>query len=79
MWCKKMIEDGAAAVIGPVDEPYLKAFPDPATFFGLLIKGDLTIAQCYAMSIPFRSWRMVLVADPLYKPFQARRKSAESD
>jgi len=32
--------------------------------------GRYTLAECYALSVPFRSWRMVLVGDPLYRPFR---------
>ena len=41
VWCKRMLEEGAAAVIGPVDEPYVQAFPVPEVFFGLLVEGSL--------------------------------------
>ena len=71
-----MLEDGAAAVIGPSGEPYLQAFPAMEAFFSLLLEGRFTLAECYAMTIPFRSWRMVLVGDPLYNPFKATRKLA---
>ena len=69
VWCKRMLEEGAAAVIGPVDEPYVQAFPVPEVFFGLLVEGYLSLAECYAASTPWLSWRMVLVGDPLYRPF----------
>ena len=69
VWCKRMLEKGAAAVIGPVDEPYAQAFPVPEIFFALLVDGYLTLAECYAASTPWLSWRMVLVGDPLYRPF----------
>jgi len=69
VWCKRMLEEGAAAVIGPVDEPYVQGFPVPEIFFGLLVDGYLTLAECYAASTPFLSWRMILVGDPLYRPF----------
>jgi len=69
VWCKRMLEEGAAAVVGPVDEPYVQAFPVPEIFFGLLVDGYLTLAECYAASTPWLSWRMVLVGDPLYRPF----------
>ncbi len=75
VWCKRMLEEGAAAVIGPVDEPYVQAFPVPELFFGLLVDGALTLAECYAASTPWLSWRMVLVGDPLYRPF-ARHQNA---
>ncbi len=72
VWCKRMLEEGAAAVIGPVEEPYVQAFPVPEVFFGLLIEGYLTLSECYAVSLPHLSWRMVLVGDPLYRPFMRK-------
>ncbi len=69
VWGKMMLEDGVAVVIGPVDEPYINAFPPPVLFFSLLLDGRFTLAECYALSVPFRSWRMVLVGDPLYRPW----------
>jgi uncharacterized protein (TIGR03790 family) len=71
VWCIKMLEKGIAATIGPVSEPYVNAFPLPELFFGLLIEGNLTLAECYLTSIPYLSWKMVLVGDPLYLPFKA--------
>jgi uncharacterized protein (TIGR03790 family) len=73
VWCKMMLEKGVAATIGPVSEPYVQAFPVPDIFFGLLIGGRLSLAECYALSNPFWSWQMVLVGDPLYRPFMNRR------
>jgi uncharacterized protein (TIGR03790 family) len=73
-WCRRMIEKGAAATIGPVEEPYVQAFPVPEIFFRLLIEGHLTLAECYAASTPFLSWRMILIGDPLYRPFAAGPK-----
>ena len=73
VWCKMMLEKGVAATLGPVAEPYVQAFPIPDVFFGLLIDGRLTLAECYALSNPFWSWQMVLVGDPLYRPFMNRR------
>ena len=73
VWCIKMLEKGIAATIGPVSEPYVNAFPLPELFFGLLVDGNLTLAECYLISIPYLSWKMVLVGDPLYRPFKAVR------
>jgi len=70
VWCKVMLEKGVAATVGPVGEPYVQAFPVPEIFFASLIKGDLTLAECYALSNPFWSWKMVLIGDPLYRPFK---------
>lgn len=69
VWCKRMLEEGVAATLGPVDEPYVQAFAVPEVFFGLLVDGRFTLAECYALSNPFWSWQMVLIGDPLYRPF----------
>jgi len=71
-WCKMMIEKGVAATIGPVGEPYLQAFPVPEIFFGFLSEGILSLVECYMVSTPYLSWKMVLVGDPLYRPFKKK-------
>jgi len=73
VWCKMMLEKGIAATLGPVAEPYVQTFPIPDLFFGLLVEGRLTLAECYALSNPFWSWKMVLIGDPLYRPFMNSR------
>ncbi len=69
-WCPQMIRNGVAATLGAVNEPYLGAFPLPQEFFPLLLTGKRTIVECYWRTCPFASWRMTLIADPLYNPFQ---------
>ncbi len=69
VWCKRMIEKGVCATIGPVGEPYVQAFPMPELFFGFLTEGVLSLAECYMVSLPYLSWKMVLIGDPLYHPF----------
>lgn len=69
VWCKSMLEKGVAATLGPVSEPYLQSFPAPEVFFGCLLSGN-TLAECYTVSNPFWSWQMVLIGDPLYRPFR---------
>lgn len=69
VWCKRMVEEGAAAVVGPVEEPYVQAFPVPHVFFGLLMDGRYTLVEATFRAMPYVSWRMVLVGDPLYRPF----------
>ena len=73
VWCKRMLEKGIAATIGPVGEPYVESFPNPEIFFKFLLDGYLGLVECYYLSLPFVSWKMVLVGDPLYKPFRAFR------
>ncbi|MDA3903993.1 MAG: TIGR03790 family protein [Desulfuromusa sp.] len=70
VWCKRMLEDGVAATIGPVAEPYVQGFPVPELFFSFLLDGYYTLAESYFLSIPYLSWQMVLIGDPLYRPFR---------
>lgn len=71
-WCKRMLEEGAAATLGAVEEPYLHAFPRPTEFFGLLLTGRFTLAEVFAYTSPLNSWMLTLLGDPLYRPFAAR-------
>jgi len=70
VWCKRMLEEGIAATLGPVNEPYVQAFPVPQLFFRFLLDGYWSLAECYGLSMPFWSWQMVLIGDPLYRPFR---------
>jgi len=72
-WCVKMLEKGAAATIGPVYEPYVQGFPLPELFFAQLIEGDMSLGESYLVALPYLSWQMVLVGDPLYQPFPRQR------
>ncbi|MEN6331784.1 MAG: TIGR03790 family protein [Smithella sp.] len=69
VWCKVMLEKGVAATLGPVMEPYLQSFPSPEIFFGCLLQGKITLAECFGLANPFWSWQQVLIGDPLYRPF----------
>lgn len=69
VWCKRMLEDGVAATIGPVNEPYVQGFPLPELFFSHLSEGYLSLGESYLVSLPYLSWQMVLIGDPLYQPF----------
>ncbi len=68
-WCKMILENGAAATIGPVAEPYVQSFPLPQFFFPILADGRFCLVEAYFLSLPFLSWKMVLIGDPLYRPF----------
>lgn len=74
VWCKMMLEKGIAATLGPVSEPYIQAFPAPELFFPLITETNLTLVECYFLSLPFLSWKMVLVGDPLYRPMMRDHK-----
>jgi len=68
-WAPKMIQNGVAATVAAVNEPFLGAFPLPEEFFPLLLTGQFTVAECYWRTVPHASWRLTLIADPLYNPF----------
>ncbi len=68
-WCPAMLRRGITATLGPVAEPYLHAFPEPKAFFGALLDGHC-LAEAYYLTQPFNSWQMVLIGDPLYRPFK---------
>ncbi len=70
VWCLKMLEKGVVATIGPVYEPYVQGFPLPDIFFGHLVEGYMSLGECYLISLPYLSWQMVLIGDPLYQPFK---------
>jgi uncharacterized protein (TIGR03790 family) len=84
VWCVNILKKGAAATIGPVNEPYIQGFPLPEIFFRYLVEGYMSLGEAYLVSLPFISWQMVLVGDPLYQPFSPLpehdiRKEKESD
>jgi uncharacterized protein (TIGR03790 family) len=68
-WCLGFLRAGATAVMGPVDEPYLSAFPRGEVFFRTLL-GDRSLGEAYWRSLPVGSWMMVLIGDPLYRPLR---------
>lgn len=69
-WCPAMLRDGITATLGPVAEPYLHAFPRPSVFFDALLQGDCLV-EAYCKTKPFNSWQLILIGDPLYRPFAA--------
>lgn len=71
-WVRGLLDDGVVATTGPVEEPYLTAFPPPGQFVPLLLCGQLTLAEVYWRTVPLMSWQMGLIGDPLYRPFAAK-------
>jgi uncharacterized protein (TIGR03790 family) len=69
-WCRNLLDNGAVATLGPVNEPYLHSFPSADEFFGLLLTGKCTLAETYWLTNPLTSWKITLVGDPLYTPFK---------
>jgi uncharacterized protein (TIGR03790 family) len=71
-WCPSMLKRGITATLGPVSEPYLHAFPKPRAFFNELIEGRCLVEAFYRTK-PLNSWMMVLLGDPLYRPFSPNK------
>ncbi len=68
-WCPAMLKDGVTATLGAVAEPYLHSFPQPQAFFAELFDGRCLV-EAYYRTKPFNSWQLVLIGDPLYRPFK---------
>ena len=68
-WCPAMLKDGITVTLGAVAEPYLHSFPEPKSFFQELFNGRCLV-EAYYRTKPFNSWQLVLIGDPLYKPFK---------
>ncbi|NLF32245.1 MAG: TIGR03790 family protein [Planctomycetes bacterium] len=69
-WVPRMLASGVVATLGAADEPGTTAFPSPAAFYALLLTGRMTVAEAYWRTTPAASWRVMLLADPLYCPFR---------
>lgn len=67
-WCVNLLRHGAAVTLGPVREPYLQAFPHGDIFLERLLSGE-SVAEGYWLSLPNISWAIVILGDPLYRPF----------
>ncbi|WP_447986197.1 TIGR03790 family protein [Nitrospira sp. Nam74] len=78
-WCKNALERGITVTLGPTGEPYVDAFPLPNEFVALLLTGRYTLAEAYALTTRYVSWRMVLFGDPLYNPWRGRGFLTEED
>jgi uncharacterized protein (TIGR03790 family) len=74
-WCVNLMRRGAAVTLGPVREPYISAFPRGDIFVERLLSGA-TIAESYWLALPHVSWAMVILGDPLYRPFALKPRPA---
>jgi uncharacterized protein (TIGR03790 family) len=74
-WCVNLMRRGAAVTLGPVREPYLTAFPHGDIFAEALLSG-LSVAEGYWLALPEVTWAMVILGDPLYRPFAANPRPA---
>lgn len=72
-WCLGFLRIGAAGTCGPVQEPYLKAFPSD-DYFAALFRGR-PAGEAYQLSLANASWMMHYIGDPLYRPFAKNPKT----
>ena len=77
-WCPAMLKDGITATLGAVAEPYLHSFPEPKAFFLELFNGRCLV-EAYYQTKPFNSWQLVLIGDPLYRPFKRHQMLLDDD
>jgi uncharacterized protein (TIGR03790 family) len=75
-WCPALLKHGITATLGAVGEPYLHAFPEPKLFFGALLDGNCLV-ETYYLTQPLNSWQLLLIGDPLYRPFKRNPSPAK--
>lgn len=67
-WCVNLLKRGAGVTLGSVGEAYVQAFPRGDLLVERLLAGA-TVAESYWLALPHVSWNMVVLGDPLYRPF----------
>ncbi|MBE0544805.1 MAG: TIGR03790 family protein [Verrucomicrobia bacterium] len=68
-WTGPLLARGATISMGTVDEPYLGATPDIATFTARLLYHGFTFGEAAYAGQNVLSWQTTVVGDPLYRPF----------
>lgn len=76
-WVGALLLRGAAVSAGNVDEPFLHLSLRPDIFYNRLLKG-YCVAEAALMATPALSWQGVVLGDPLYRPYAARRQNRDS-
>lgn len=74
IWVGALLQRGAAVTAGNVEEPTLGLCLHYHVFFDRLLKG-YTVAEAALMATPATSWQGVVLGDPLYRPYAARREA----
>ncbi len=68
-WVGPLLARGATATMGCTEEPYLAGTPDLSVFLGRWIYGGFTLGEAALASQAWLSWQIIVVGDPLYRPF----------
>jgi uncharacterized protein (TIGR03790 family) len=69
-WAGPLLDRGATATMGCVEEPYLEATPDLGVFFSRLISFGFSFGEAAYASQTALSWQTTVIGDPLYRPFE---------
>jgi uncharacterized protein (TIGR03790 family) len=72
LWVPGMIRAGITATMGPVHEPGLGGVPEIDWFFRYFFHG-FSFAEAAYMAMYSMGGKMVMIGDPLYKPFRNNR------
>ena len=67
-WVGPLLEKGATATLGCVDEPYLEGTPNMAIFFAAFL-GGFSFGEAAYTCQETLSWQTTVIGDPLYRPF----------
>jgi uncharacterized protein (TIGR03790 family) len=68
-WVGPLLNKGATATMGCVDEPYLSATPDMAVFFSRFMYFGFSFGEAAWAAQNSLSWQNIAIGDPLYRPF----------
>ncbi len=68
-WVGPLLARGATATMGCTEEPFLAGTPDISVFLSRWIFGNFTLGEAALASQAWLSWQVVVLGDPLYRPF----------
>ncbi len=68
-WVGPLLARGATATMGCTEEPYLAGTPDISVFLSRWVFGNFTFGEAALSSQAWLSWQVIVVGDPLYRPF----------
>jgi uncharacterized protein (TIGR03790 family) len=78
-WAGPLLDKGATATMGCVEEPYLDLTPNVAVFFARLLTRGFTFGEAAYAAQPTLSWQTTVIGDPLYCPFGKPAQDQHAD
>ncbi len=73
-WAGPLLYSGATATIGFTEEPYLQTTPQMNGFIYRFVLLGFSFGEAAYASMPFLSWQITVIGDPLYRPFLKKQK-----